>query len=552
MTTAALVAKAARDRCFGMAIATTVLMLFLLYAMAVYRGIDLSVYTDLPEGIRELFGIPAGADAASLSYNVMLGFAGALTLAGMAIAFGSSAIAGAERDGTIGLLLANPVSRSRVLLAQLVAMLALVAAAGGLLYVAARAVPALLDVDIGSSHVAAAMLHMGLNAIFYGTLALAVGAWTGRRAAAAGVSAGVMIVSYFAVGLLPLVERFADGARAFPWYYFDRSDPLVNGVAWGHVAVLGGGAALFVAGAVVGVNRRDLRARDVGRSLLDRLREHATTGRTFDRLAGSTRVSRIWIKSTSEHQPLLVITAFTMFALMGLLMGPMFAAIEESIASLGEDFPEAVLAIAGGGDLATPEGFLQTETFSIMAPIAVMTVTIVIGAKGIAGEEADRTMGLLLANPIPRRMVVFEQTIAMVVDAVVVGAATFAGVALGSVLAGLGVSVIGIAATSALVVLLGLVFGALALALSAATGLVRVGVFGAIGVALTSHMLNAFLPLNDELAAYARWTPHHWYLSGDPLRNGMPWGHAAMLTALFLALVAVAVVAFDRRDLRHG
>ena len=33
------------------------------------------------------------------------------------------------------------------------------------------------------------------------------------------------------------------------------------------------------------------------------------TQRMFDRLAGSTRVSRLWVKITSEHQGLLIITA---------------------------------------------------------------------------------------------------------------------------------------------------------------------------------------------------------------------------------------------------
>lgn len=544
--------KAIRDGFIAMTIAGLVLILFLFYAMAVYSDIDLSFYTDLPEGMRELMGIPDGADAASLSYNVMLGFAGALTLAALAISMGSATIAGEERNGTLGLLLANPKSRTHVLVSKTAAMVLLTFAATTVWWAAGYVVPAVLDVEIGQTHVGALMLHLAVNAMFYGFLAIAVGAWTGNRSLASGVAAGVMILSYFAVGLLPLVEGMENGAKAFPWYYFDGSDPLVNGTRRGHLGVLLAGCVLFGVVALVGVNRRDLKGHSVGVTVLDRLRSNPTTQRVFDRLAGSTRVSRLWIKTTSEHQGLLIITAATMFAVMGVLMGPMYTAIEDSIADVADDFPESILAIAGGGDMSTPEGFFQVETFSLMAPIAIMIVTIVIGARALAGEEANHTIGLLLANPIKRSTVVLEQALAMTIYAAVVGVATFAGVALGSAISGLDMSISAIGATSLLVTLLGLAFGALALALSAATGSVKIAVYATIGVALASHLLNSFLPLSDSLAGYAKWTPNHYYLSSDPLMNGLHWGHGALLVALTASLIAAAVVLFDRRDLRQG
>lgn len=548
---ATLFAKSIHDRWFSMMIAASTLVIFLLYAMAVYRDIDLSIYTDMPDSIKELMGIPEGADAASLSYSVLLGFVGALTLAGMAVSIGSAAIAGEERSGTMGLLLANPTSRSKVLIAKTASMVALIGATTLVLWGAGRLVPTILGVEIGETHVGSMMLHMGLNAVFYGFMAMAIGASTGNRTISSAVTAGAMIISYFAVGLLPLIDSLSWIAELFPWYYFAGSDPLVNGTHWGHIALLAGGCGVFGVVALVGVNRRDLRGHSVGVTLLDRLRSHPATERWFDRLAGSTRVSRIWVKATSEHQGLLIVTSITMFGMMGLLMGPMYSAIEESIADMADDFPEAVLAIAGGGDLSTPEGFFQVETFSLMAPIAIMIVTIVIGARALAGEEANNTIGLLLANPVKRSTVVVQQALAMVVYAVVVGTATFAGVALASVISGLDMSTARIAATSTLVTLLGLVFGAFALALSAATGRVRVAVYGTIGAALVSHLLNSFLPLTDHYGGYARWTPNHYYLSSDPLVNGMHWGHAALLTALVVMLLAISVVAFDRRDLRQ-
>ena len=139
----------------------------------------------------------------------------------------------------------------------------------------------------------------------------------------------------------------------------------------------------------------------------------------------------------------------------------------------------------------------------------------------------------------------------MVVHAAVVAFALFAGVVLGSMFGGLGMSVFNIAATTLLAALIGLVFGALALALSAATGRVRASIFGTVGVALVLYVANGFLPFSDALDRLVTWGPFHYYLSSDPLINGMQWGHGAVLLALFAALVLAAVVLFDRRDLRQ-
>lgn len=544
--------KAVRDRWVAVAVATVLLGVWLVLAMAVYRDIDLSVYTDLPEGIRQLMGIPDGADAATLAYNVMLEFAAALTLAGLAVSMGASTIAGEERNGTIGLLLANPKSRRHVLAAKTAAMVALIVAAMVAIWCAAAMAPRVLDVDVGAVRLGAMALLLGLNSVFYGLLATAVGAWSGNRSLASALPASIMIASYFAVGLLPLVEPIAGLAEVFPWYYFSGSDPLLDGVRWTHVAVLGTGSAVCAVAATIGLDRRDLRGPSVGVSTIDRLRHFRGTAAVFERLAGSTRVSHIWVKTTSEHQAVVVVAAIAMLTVMGVLMGPMYTAIEGDLATVADDFPETVLALAGGGDLSTPEGWFTVESFSMVAPTAVMVATVVVGVAALAGEEADRTMGLLLANPVRRSRVVVEKAAAMAVYAVAVGTATLVGVAGANLVSGLGMSYPDIVAASALCTLLGLGFGMLALALGAATGHTRLAAYGTIGAALGSHLANSLLPLNDALAGWARLTPHHYYLSSDPLENGLRWGHAGVLAGLSAMLLGAAVWAFEHRDLRSS
>lgn len=546
-----VVTKTIRDRWLAMAVGTGSVALFLLLGMAVYRGIDLSIYTDLPEGVRGLFGYGELTDAGGLALGAVYGFMGALTLGGIAISLGSSAVAGEERNGTLGLLLANPRSRTRVVAAKATSLVLLVTAGALFLWGAGRLVPVVLGVDTAGLHVGALVLHLFAVSLFFGCLALLIGAATGSATAASGASAGVLLVSYVGASVLPLVEGLGNLARALPWYYYESSRPVTNGAHWGHLGVLLGASALFAALAVAGVNRRDLRGRSVALTLLDRLRTLSTTRRITERLAGSTRVSRVAVKTASEHQGLLVITAAVLFGL-GVAMGPLYAILESNLATLGEQFPDAVLALVGGADIATPEGWYQTENFAISVPVGLIAVAVVVGAGALAGEERGRTMGLLLANPISRTRVVVEKSLAMVAHAAVLGVVTFVGTAVGSALGGLGMSLAGMAATSALATLLGLVFGATALALSAATGRVRAAAYGAAGLAFASYLAESLLSLDDRLAAYAAASPFHYYLSGDPLGHGMHWGHAAILASLAAGLVGLAVALFRRRDLRLG
>lgn len=545
--------KTIHDRWRGVAIGVAALAAMLLFAMWVYSGFDLTFYDEMPEAFRSLAGVPEGADAAGLSIGVLYGLYGAFTLAGLAISMGSSSIAGEEKAGTIGLLLGNPKSRSQVLAAKTGNLVLLTAVGALILWAAAYLVAGVLGIAVSGMHVGSYTFHLFANTLFYGTLALAIGAWTGSRGLASGTSVGLMVLGFMAVGILPLVEGLENLAKAFPWYYFDGADPLLNGPSWGHLAVLLGSSAALIAAAFVGLNRRDLKGQSVGVTLVDRLRENPTTRKVVDRLAGSTRVSRIWIKTASEHQGLLIVTGYVMFLIMGVLMGPLYSLMDETLVEFADQIPEAMYAFVGstGGTMSTPEGFYELETFGMMAPIAVMVVTVAIGSRALAGEEANRTMGLLLSNPIKRSTVLIEKTYAMVVYAVAVGVATWAGVWIGSMLGGLGMSPWNIAATSLLATLVGLVFGAIALVLSAATGRVRVAVFTTIGLALAAFLINSIAILNDTVNSLAALTPFDYYLSSEPLVNGMHWGHAGVLTSAFVALVVAAAWLFDRRDLRQ-
>ena len=539
--------KGIRDRWLGALIAGIGIGLLFTLSMLIYRDIDLSIYDQMPDFFRALVDIPEGDNAGILAYSAVYGTVGAIALAGIAISLGSASIAGEERNGTLGLLLGNPTSRTHILLSKLAALVVLIAFAAALLWLAATIASALTGADVSDVHDTALIVHMFVNALFYGLLAALVGAWTGNSGVASGAAAAVLGVSFLASGILPLVGDLSDLARIFPWYYYDSSRPFQNGVDWGDLGILAGLAVAFAAASIVGLNRRDLKSRTVGGGLIGRMLANPLVAKILARVSGTARVSHIWVKTISDHQGLVVLVTIIIFA-MTLIIGPVYALIDEAVLLLSQQLPDAILAITGGGDLGTAEGYYQLEIFSLLGPIAIIAVTAAIGAKAIAGEERDGTMGLLLANPVPRSRIIWAKSFSMLLGAIVVGAAVFAGAALGSFAAALGMDVGNIAAISLLLTLLGLVFGALALAIGAATGRYRVAIFGAAGAAFVFFVLNSFLPLSDSLAGLARISPFYYFLSGNPLVDGLNLGHAAVLAAVALALVALAAFTFNRRD----
>lgn len=549
MTTTSIYTRFAAERFRGLAIGVISLSALLFMAMGVYRDLDLSFINALPTSFQSLVGLPPDADVAALAYGAMFNTYGALALGGIAISIGAAAIAGEERLGTMGELLSNPITRTRVLAEKSAALLTLIAIAGLLLWGAAEVAPEVLAVNTSGLYLGSFVVHVMVSTAFYGALAIAIGAGTGSYTKATTISAGLMVLSFIGVGLLPLINGVEDLVKVLPWYYLSNGDPLINGLQWDSIGILASASVIVLALGWRGFLRRDLRRRSTKVSLLDRLRNAPRTAAIANRFAGRTRVSHFWTKLLSEYQTLIAVIALAMLTVMGALLGPIYSALGDDVTGLADGFSDGLLALFGGGDLSTPEGFYQIETFGLMAPIAVMVVTILFGARGIAGEEDNKSIGSLLANPIRRSTLVRQQTIAMIIGAAAIGVAIFVGVSAGSWLGGLNISTVGIAAASLQVTLIGILYGAIALLLGAATGLTRVALSAAAGLALVGHFMNALGSLND--AAWQQLSPFYYYLESDPLTTGPDWGNVAVLATLSLIVVLAAFPAFLRRDLRR-
>lgn len=174
--------------------------------------------------------------------------------------FGARAIAADEDAGTLDLTLAHPVSRVQVVLHRLTALAVAMTVIGVAVLLALLAVSGPAELTISADRFAAMILHMMLLGIFFGALAMTIGALGGRRSVALGVTTVVGVGGYLANTLAPQAESIAWLQKWSPFYYYLGGEPLVNGAQLADMAVLAGAAGAFILVGAVVFNRRDIAA----------------------------------------------------------------------------------------------------------------------------------------------------------------------------------------------------------------------------------------------------------------------------------------------------
>lgn len=545
--------KILRDRWMGMAIAAVSIGAMVWLAGLVYRDLDdqiESFFSQMPETFTRMLGLVGGSGAVALVLSEMIGFIGPLTLGGLAISIGTGTIAREEKEGTFELLLAHPLSRTRVALEAAAATALLIVAGGALLHATIVGAIAVLGVDVVGLHLAGAIIHLTALALLFGMLATAMGAWTGNAGVSSGSAAGLLVMSWLVATLLPLVDSIAGFAKVSPWHYLSAASPLLNGADWGHVAVLLGASVVLVGLAVVGLNRRDLRSGWTGGTMRERLASNERLAFVVARLSGNGQaVGSVTTKTLGDSRLMASVTGIILLG-MALVMGILYNAIDDVLVQLGGALPEAMLQVLGIEDFSTVYGFLNAEIFSITGPIAVVYVATVMAGRGIGGEQDSGSMDLLLANPVSRRHVLLAKaaatTIIVVGLAFLLGLATWAGTAM----VGIDLPVAGVLGVSAHLAALGLLFGAFAFLVAAWTGRGRTAIAATAGVAVATYVVSGFLAVNERFSGAARATPWYYYIEANPLQHGLEPTHVGILLGVTAVFMALAVAVFERVDIR--
>jgi ABC-2 type transport system permease protein len=240
-------------------------------------------------------------------------------------------------------------------------------------------------------------------------------------------------------------------------------------------------------------------------------------------------------------------------AVLGLVLGgygffalAISGSLSQTLNNLTRNMPGALKAFVGSD---VPGGYVVGETFTLIAPVALVTYAVIAGASAVAGEERDGTMSVLSAQPVTRTAILLAKAGALALSLVVVAAFFWAGLALADLAYGSDLSPGLLAAGTIHLLFLGLAFAAIALAFGAATGRPEVASSAAGGIAVVAYLSNAMLPLAG-MGRWAQLSPWYYALGSDPLRHGVDVAHLGVLTGLAAIAVVAAILTFARRDLR--
>jgi ABC-2 type transport system permease protein len=218
----------------------------------------------MPEAIRSMFGIsdviPLTSPAGYLQGR-LFGSLLPLILIVFGIGLGARAIAGAEQEGTLELLLANPVTRGAVVVQRYIALVGMIAGLTVVFAVSLVVLGAPFGVLEGVPLIGLAGAVAGVFGItvLHATVAFGVGAATGRRPLAMSSATVLAVAGYLLQGLLGVSDAIRPLRFVVPWHWYLGRNMLAHGVAPDAIVVpIVLSAAIFAGGAVIFL-RRDLR-----------------------------------------------------------------------------------------------------------------------------------------------------------------------------------------------------------------------------------------------------------------------------------------------------
>lgn len=224
---------------------------------AIGEGAMEEMMATMPEDLVAALGYDNIGTAAGYITSTVYGLLGPILLLVFAISTGSRLIAGEEEDGTLELELTSPVERRRVFVERLIALWLDVLLLVAVVTLVSYGLIVAFDLDVGFTFLLAGATGLFLLVIGIGTVALAAGAITGRRAVALGVAAALAALAFILDAIGPVADMgWMTAISPVSWYL--ENDPLTNGFDVARLLLLAAVPVVFGAAGLVRFDRRDL------------------------------------------------------------------------------------------------------------------------------------------------------------------------------------------------------------------------------------------------------------------------------------------------------
>ncbi|MDP9326383.1 MAG: ABC transporter permease subunit [Candidatus Dormibacteraeota bacterium] len=444
----------------------------------------------------------------------------------------SGAVRGDEEKGLVDVWLSEGVSRFRYVMVRFLGFAIgatfLGAAMGGATYLGALAAGFSLDpLSVFEASLALVLLTVACYA-----LALVLSQLVATRNAAAGIAGGVLLVMFFVNSFGRTIESLRSIARVIsPFYYYDRSDPLVVG---GTFDVTANAGLLVAAGILAVVAAWLMQLRDVGSPLI-RFRPR---GRPPVHQPDHNPLLRLPVLE-SLYEQRVGLAAWTLGAALG---AAYFASLGHQIVDLLTSSSggfRAYLALVHGDPYVVLTGFFWFGFFQLM--LAVYAITQV---SRWAGEDNEGRLEMKLSAPVPRWRVVVERAVTLLASlTIMIGVSTVAFYLEGRA-AGIYMPSGALFLASVILIPFATTFAAVGATLASRVPRATVAVLSAI--AAISYLANDLGPLFHwpdwalKLSIFS--------LYGNPISGDVKWDGLWEMLAICVLGFGLAIILMQRRE----
>ena len=211
----------------------------------------------LPQALRDAFIGSDMTSAAGWLDTKLLSIMAPVMFLVYAVGAGARSIAGEEEDGTLDILLAQPVSRTRVALEKYAVLVTGVALLTAALWATLAVSAPAFTMHIGAGRLLEGCLSVGLLTLAFGSVAFLVAAAGGRRGLAAGVAGGLAGAMYLVNILAPEAGALQRLEPLSLFHYYGVA-PLTEGLPASHAAVFVVISLVCLGAALVAFGRRDI------------------------------------------------------------------------------------------------------------------------------------------------------------------------------------------------------------------------------------------------------------------------------------------------------
>jgi ABC-2 type transport system permease protein len=456
----------------------------------------------------------------------------------------SRLLRGEEERGSLDPLLSLPRGRWRVALEKLAAVWTALLGIGLLVGLLTFAGGQRVSADFGLGEALLFGLNLTLICGVFGSIALLLSQFTRERGTAAGLTAGLLLISIVLDMLHRVIPNTEWVSRISPIYYYNASKPLVPSYGTNVGAMLIMLAlSILLSGAAIWLFAR----RDVGGIV--RLPAWL---RLPERPIRPERAlpEKAWSLRSVYTRSLAMIAVPTLWWTLGIagFAGWMVVVVKQTetqLTTLYESSPilKDLISKVGGSDQGTNATILSA-LFALL-PLFLMAFAVTQANRWSADEEEGR-MELVLATPHPRLQVLLGRFAALTTATIFIGLLTLGITALAAVSTGLKLDWGNLTAATLSMIPLGLLVAAIGYLFS-----------GWLSTALDTGFLSFILVIwffisfvGPELSwpdATLRLSAFYYY--GTPLIHGLPLVDMLGVLGVAVAALVLASVRFVRKDI---